>query len=468
MWNVLERLPTILVGQSIFSFLDLKSIVRLETALAYNEGKQIFRYFLSYYSKACVEVNVPEEIIKLRWLQNHEFPIKAVVYLDKINPLFDTKMINEIEILGYSSIISTSLDHFPSSFYDKVVLFSFKHNQDAELMEELFSRLHNLRELRAGCTPDGWILSALRGLHRGTNNKVLIEKINFLSGLDRSEFSVAEIAKHCPRLTSLSTGFLITEDSLLALSAYCPLLKELDIRCIRYIPEVSTEHSAALCATALSCIQSISTFRAKPQNNVTQYVMTIPYLTGLRKVVVGGRLDNVLLPLISQHCLQLEEILVPYNSRATKPQILQLVQNCLHLHTVNIYDTKLNNELIVGLAKHCPNLQKLTVNFALDLHDSCLLALSEHCPQLRELILEHANLTGITVTTVQKLIHNCKHLHVLTLPVNCLSEDSVLTLPVTAWRCGTVLTLKPTVYSDEEQNCNSVINLDFLNIPTGN
>merc|ERR1712137_1364601 len=109
-------------------------------------------------------------------------------------------MISEIELIDNDCLIFRMvMIYLQDSFYEKVVSVRFTYQQDMYLMEELFSRFHNLRELSVACCPDGWIESALQGLYRGTNGNILIEKISigvFIIG----EGSVAEIAQYCPRL----------------------------------------------------------------------------------------------------------------------------------------------------------------------------------------------------------------------------------------------------------------------------
>ena len=116
MWDELKRLSSIVVGQSIFSFLDLKNIVRLETALTNNEHVQTLRSFLIYFSKPYVELKFPKEITKLKWLQTHDFPIaKTVVHLDNIISTFETNMIHEIKLIGHKTITNTVLNYLLDS-----------------------------------------------------------------------------------------------------------------------------------------------------------------------------------------------------------------------------------------------------------------------------------------------------------------------------------------------------------------
>ena len=443
MWDKLKNIPPILVGQSIFTCLDLNSIARFETALACSEFRQVLHSFLSYSPKREVELHIPKAMTKLKWLQTHNYEItKAIVNLVKISDILETKMISEIELIDNDCLIfRVVMIYLQYSFYEKVVSVRFTYQQDMYLMEELFSRFHNLRELSVTCSPDGWMESALQGLYRGTNGNILIEKISigvFIIG----EGSVAQIAQYCPRLKSLSVFFEIAEDSLLTLSTQCPLLKELNIPCI---PRIFTSQSAALCAPVLSCIHELSTSSVQldSDGDIANYTMTVPYLTELIKFTAVNSNDIALMSLISQYCQKLESIDILENSTATPVQLLQLAQNCRHLHSLFISNEQFfTDEFIIGLAERCPTLQQLYIStFSVynTITDASLLALSEHCLQLCELDL--TNFTQLTESAILQLIHSCKHLHILNLPLNCLSEDTVLSLPVTAVLNGEGMTI---------------------------
>ena len=429
MWDRLKQISSILAGQSILSCLDLKSIVRLETALGSSEQRENFRPFLSYYTQADIEVLIPQEISKLKWLQTHNFRItRAIVHMDKLNAIFDAQRINEIELVdNMCSISRDSIKKLPNNCFYKVVSVCFSKQQNSNLMVELFSCLHNLHELSVNCCPSEWILTALQRLHRGSSNNVLIMHI---SSDVTCEGSVTRIAECSPKLQSLSVSFDIFEDSLLALSTHCPLLKDLNFP---HIPWMFNDESCAKCALALSCIHSIATpCKHMFHGDLVQYTIVIPYLTELREVRLWYFIDKVLIPLISQYCLKLEIVDIGYSSHARPLQILQLLQNNPHVHTIEI-DTgeRYTEELLFRFVDCCPNLRNLNLCFRYGyfITDVSLLALSEHCPNLQDLSIFNYN--EITEAGVLSLVQNCKHLRKLLLHKVVLSEDTLLSLPET-------------------------------------
>lgn len=195
MWSFLRKLPSILVGQCIFSYLSLKDLVRLESALASSEQIQTLCSFLSYLSKPDVKVDIPMEISKLKWIQAHGFLIsKAIVRLDMIKSTFETTMIDEIELEAiYYKTTGNPLNYLPHSCYEKVVSVYIDRPQDPNFIEELLSLLYNLRSLKVYRNGDGWMHSVLQKLQIVTNNNILIEKVD-IHNIHGNELFVVEIA----------------------------------------------------------------------------------------------------------------------------------------------------------------------------------------------------------------------------------------------------------------------------------
>ena len=431
MWDEIKKMPPIVVGQSILNFLDIKSIVHLETALTKCNHIQILGSFLSYLSKGSIEVIIPKEMCKLKWLQAHDFPIsKAIVHLDKIKTTFDTKMIDQIMLIEYGTITNTSFDYLHDSCYEKVTSVWFGKEQNENLIEKLFSRLYNLRELNVSGRPEGWIQNAINSLYIGTNNNILLEKITmFMSSTNTNEGSIVEIVKYCSKLKSLTVWFDITEESLLALSTYCPLLQELYIP---NLPKILIKENIRLYTHALACIHTIWTPNIVNNTVTTNYTYTIPYLTNLRKLIANSYVDHIFIPLFTQYCQKLEYMHINNDSCTTTLQLQQLIQNCHNLHTLEIsIDTLCTDEIILTITQYCKNIKKLLLCCYTDANitNTSILALSKHCTQLEELELNCMPI--ITDTVLIRLIQECKQLYKLILPDMYLSEDSEFGVPVT-------------------------------------
>lgn len=290
-------------------------------------------------------------------------------------------------------------------------------------MKELFSHLKQLNNLKLSCSPDNWIETALKGLQKGTNNNILIKKICIEEWLGKNG-SVAMLAKYCPLLQSLSVNFDIDEESLLALSTFCPLLKEPNI--LRF-PRITTEIIAIQCVPTLSCIHSISISDYTPNLNII-----LPYLKELQYIAILTMITHIPIHLLTQNCMKLISIEISFYSTTTFIQLLQLVQNCIFLHTIDIYNNmEFNDEFMIELAKSCLNLQRLSIysthTSTTDITDTSLITLSKNCPKLQELIISKC--CHLTEATVLYMLQNCKNLRRLVLPYTCLYYEVVYNIP---------------------------------------
>ena len=447
MWNKIENISPAVVGQSIFKFLDIKNIVRLETALANHENIVTFSSFVSNYSKPDIEIHIPEEISKLKWLQKHNLQIKrTIVHIEELNEIFPTEMINEIELKDSNChITSKGFNYFPHSCYQKVVSVCFDKNrsQHMSIMNKLFSLLPNLRELKIIARPEEeWLLNALQILSKTTNNNILIEKF-IICPLHYYEGSIKEIIKYFPKLLTFEINFNICEDSLIELSKHCPLLQEFTCGCI---PKIISYTTLDLCKHTLSCIYNITTpviFHDSDfedysidsddsDDDINNYTITIPYLINLQKVEFNSNEDFIFMPLISKYCLKLEYIQINKDSTAIPIQLLQLLQTCLYIKSIillnDIYHT---DDVIINIAEHCSNLQILTINSDYNnntVSNISLLALSKHCLFLKEIDLSSCKNT--TETGIVQLIQQCKSLNILKLNPYAIFEYSDLGFPV--------------------------------------
>ena len=65
---------------------------------------------------------------------------------------------------------------------------------------------------------------------------------------------------------------------------------------------------------------------------------------------VEGTHDNVFVPLLAQYCQKLQSISISETSNVTHTQLLQLAQNCRHIHTIDFYNDKFyTDEFIITL-----------------------------------------------------------------------------------------------------------------------
>ena len=217
--------------------------------------------------------------------------------------------------------------------------------------------------------------------------------------------SVIALAQHCSRIKKLKIyGLSITATSLIALSERGLPLEELGIP---MIPIPSAE-IAAQCAHALSRIRYLITYSY--HDRMCRLLHSIQYMTGLRYIELDGAEDHLLVPhllLLQGQCECLERLTIKSYSSINPQQLCELTVMYPKLHT--FYSNKstcTSTDVLVELARNCPNLQKVTLSSG-DVTEESVLVLAAHCRQLQVLSIPR---TTVTRETLRYLFHNCRHL----------------------------------------------------------
>ena len=244
---------------------------------------------------------------------------------------------------------------------------------------------------------------------------------------------VMAIAQHCPKLEKLELPVHspLTYKCLIALSERGLPLIELDIL---DIPNIPTADIARRCSHALSCIPRLNT--RYYQNNIEEFSVILPYMTGLTSVFLGGSNPSYL-PLLTQYCHKLTKIEV-YSDNYSIQDILSLCHaNPLLQELLNYKGWGLTDTTLIELIHACPHLHTLQLPHTVAVTDIGILALSEHCPQLQHLDIGHC--TQVTDTAVLALSKRCRRLTYLNIG-SCtdITDSSVLAL---SERCHNMETL---------------------------
>ena len=229
---------------------------------------------------------------------------------------------------------------------------------------------------------------------------------------------VMAIAQHCPKLEKLELPVHspLTYKCLIALSERGLPLIELDIL---DIPNIPTADIARRCSHALSCIPRLNT--RYYQNNIEEFSVILPYMTGLTSVFLGGSNPSYL-PLLTQYCHKLTKIEV-YSDNYSIQDILSLCHaNPLLQELLNYKGWGLTDTTLIELIHACPHLHTLYLPKDINLTNIAILDLSEHCPQLQYLVIKHS--TEVTETVVLQLLYRCCKLTRLGLSSSSLSEET--------------------------------------------
>ena len=356
MWENFIELPTALIVDHIFRFLNLKSIALLERALTSPDKLATFHSFLELCPAFEGTVYVSTQMSKMRWLQKRRCRIaKGVIYLEQLKAAVDVDQIDELTLYVRKRLIPNQIDMLSDVAYKNISQVDISvDDQDRSIMLELFSRLKNIRTLSAPGNIDDWIEDALNS----STNSTSLESIT-LKHIPTSQTTVAAIVKHCPNLLSLEVfRFADTHEALLTLSEH-KLPKEL-LGVSHALSELSITQ-AARCAHALSRIRSLCTSRASWPADLL--LGLAPYLTGLKGLWLKSKIDHKLLPLLAQHSLSLERVRICTHSSVTVELLAVLIQS----NRDSLTSLRINSDLSIAktmllkeLMPYCPHLQGLT------------------------------------------------------------------------------------------------------------
>ena len=355
MWENFIELPTALIVDHIFRFLNLKSVALLERALTSPDRLTTLHSFLELCPAFEGTVYVSTQMSKMRWLQKRRCRIaKGVIYLEQLKAAVDVDQIDELTLYVRKRLIPNQIDMLSDVAYKNISKVDISvDDQDRSIMLKLFSRLKNMRTLSATGNIDDWIEDALN-----STDRTALEKITF-NDFPTSHTTVAAIVKHCPNLLSLEVfRFADTNEALLTLSEH-KLPKEL-LGVSHSLSDLSVEQ-ADRCAHALSRIRSLCTSKASWPADIL--LGLAPYLTGLKGLWLKSSIDHKLLPLLAQHSLSLERVRICTHSSVTVELLAVLIvsnRDSLTSLRINSDLSIAKTMLLTELMPYCPHLKGLT------------------------------------------------------------------------------------------------------------
>ena len=427
MWDYLNLLPPIIVGQVILTFLDLKALVQLERALADPSSTIIFRALLKFTPKLENTIVLPKQKELLQWLYDRECKItKANLCLHKITTTLNLECIDEIKLCIEGEVDSNMLDLISAIHYEKIVeLFIECGNQDVEIMEELFSLLKNLQIIETHCETDEWLSNAFYNLHEDNN---CIHTIKLHRNWNITDDDINTIVECCPNLLTLRViSEQITYISLLTLSEHKLPLK--DLYFIAWIPIPNIE-IAFRCSYALSCISGTTTKTHTEVVDVNTYSFGLSYMTKLRDLTILSNYDHILLPILTQYTLTLDCLYLYSASSATMEQIINFIKSCKQILSLKFDMTGnsilFNDNLIDKIAPYCCNL--LIISFekttTTTITDNSLISLGRYCHKLYH--CDFSKCLEITQFGLNFILQCCNILNTIKLPLTFKIQEKIL------------------------------------------
>ena len=514
-------LPPEVVGQHVLAFLNLKSLVKLDTTIMDPKQRVEFLALLNYCPPVAIHQDIQASKEELLWFKQRKCRIKEM----KLSLLqsdyydVDTSMADRVALHIKRTIVSSDLDFFSQSDVSSTISsIDMWGEQDIDLIYSLFSLVPNVKELTVKpfasyIKPTPNVKHMLQTLNLSVM-KLTDDIAQFIYQLgkhlkrldlmcaDKWEVNpndfLEELGLVCPNLEVLKITRMVVPDkdvlwhsgiialikscyllhtlriphfdvSALAINAIaenCPTLKRLSLRLtdirnlitlsnhripqeelsIPWIPIPSAE-VAAQCAHALSRIQRLW---LTPELCVDVPSLYIGYLISLRELSLSEHLtaENSLkvLRAVAEHCRQVETVDICARTDGIVEQLVALVSSNRRLNSITFHEaTALTDEVLIDLARYCPNLANIHIRDSLlitdtgliavftnslnifsvylancpQLSDASILALSE-CKQLKSFMIQQSN--HVTETALIHIIQSCCHLSYMVLTHNYMSE----------------------------------------------
>jgi hypothetical protein len=502
MWSALAELPYDLWATKIVPLLDLRDLVRIDTAIVSTSGRDEFSAVLKDHSVQVDDCKVNGNVADaFRWINNRCIKVNAVnIARDRITALRAVD-----HILRFAGSISVSfskvvegmadgLQHVSSNTLSRVnelaihALFRSGENpfaiQKDRIVAETMQRFPRLSKLTIGlCGSVGhYVCQAL------SPSGNLLEEFSVIPYVVSSAMQViATLADSCPQLRRFSLQYSITyQDStsanLALLARQCRLLVELSFtppdEGVDTFGSAAEVIAASKCLTKLSCrllVLDGAALAAWRNGNAKLTVVELSWGLYAKDVPDSAadalaRLRELQIHDVRATCGLLEALRFTANLRTllirtvahadvyvSLTVVTQLAHTCRQLIQVEIDNcTGLTggdavDAAFASLAERNQNLQSLTVYSCDHIGDRTVLAIGAYCPQFRRLEVTHG--LHLTDDAILALIRGCSHLtEVSTFSSVTVAEASLVALADHGHACLETLSLRPASVSAPPQS----------------
>lgn len=218
---------------------------------------------------------------------------------------------------------------------------------------------------------------------------------------------VAALIKNCPRLTTIKFGEFtqLTDECLLAIAKSCSALTELSVRNCSQLTDVGMI-PLAQCCPQLSVVDLSSCCGLSAGTGVALSTncraLTSVNCSGCKGLV--GR--SMAWPI--QRCPRLQRIDVS-RTNLNDNGIRTIARHCPELVAINLnYCPEITSESAIVLGEKCPRLSVASFNWSKQLSNRGIEALAKGCPELTAVSVRWCS--GLTDPSIEALVDNCPRL----------------------------------------------------------
>eukprot|EP00698_Gefionella_okellyi_P012859 TRINITY_DN3496_c0_g1_i1.p1 TRINITY_DN3496_c0_g1~~TRINITY_DN3496_c0_g1_i1.p1 ORF type:complete len:627 (+),score=97.22 TRINITY_DN3496_c0_g1_i1:1339-3219(+) len=234
------------------------------------------------------------------------------------------------------------------------------------------------------------------------------------------------LSNGCPNLRSLKTRgcLLIRDEGLMAISRKCPLLRNLNTYGHLVTDQLLVQ---------LSACPSVARLKVNPCDTMTDAGVAMLATNNLQSLCLveyqpSSAITDVSMERLAHCCSSLTKLDVTAATMPSLNTLQQLVLNCASLRVLRL--SEMTDEHIFIVASGLPKLRELRAA-RMALSDTALLCLAKHCPQLQNLTVRD-ECPVFTAGGIFEFSRACSALRTLDLPLHsqsaCITDDAMIAL----------------------------------------
>ena len=233
-------------------------------------------------------------------------------------------------------------------------------------------------------------------------NCPLLASIDISSCRMITDAGLSAIAQNCPLLNSINFSRCdqITDTGLSAIAQNCPLLNSINISWLNRTSD------AGLVAIAQNCLQltviDISFWLVSTDAGLSAIAQKCPKLTSISLAFTTMSGTSIGLLNLTRGLPHLSDISIAKCQWLTNADLVAVGRNCNQLTRIDLSNTGIGDEGVVGIANNCPLLSSIRLDYNLRITKVSLIALVEKCPEMKEIKLYNVKGLDEIVSSIRR------------------------------------------------------------------